>query len=107
MWCKAVGAIQDITEQRISEDEIEKLAYYDTLTGFGNRQAWKSWADVAIAKANLTRGKLAIMYIDLDRFKAVNDTLGHNVGDQLLVEVSKRLYSCLEAGRPPGAVGRR
>jgi diguanylate cyclase (GGDEF)-like protein/PAS domain S-box-containing protein len=92
----AVGAIQDVTKKRINEDEIEKLAYYDPLTGFGNRRVWKNWADVAIAKANLSRGQLAIMYIDLDRFKAVNDTLGHDVGDALLIEVSKRIYSCLE-----------
>jgi diguanylate cyclase (GGDEF)-like protein/PAS domain S-box-containing protein len=91
----AVGAIQDITKKRVNEDEIEKLAYYDPLTGFGNRRVWKNWADVAIAKANLARGQLAIMFIDLDRFKTVNDTLGHDVGDALLIEVSKRIYSCL------------
>ncbi len=94
---KAIGAIQDITEQRVNADEIEKLAYYDSLTGFGNRKVWKTWADVAIAKSNLTKSPLAILYLDLDRFKAVNDTLGHDVGDVLLVEVSNRVYSCLDS----------
>jgi diguanylate cyclase (GGDEF)-like protein len=62
----------------------------------GNRRQWKIWADVALARAQVQRKLLAVMYIDLDRFKAINDTLGHDIGDALLIEVAKRLYTCLE-----------
>jgi diguanylate cyclase (GGDEF)-like protein/PAS domain S-box-containing protein len=93
---QAVGAIQDITSQKQSDERIEQLAFYDALTNLGNRRQWKIWADVALARAQVQRKSLAVMYIDLDRFKAINDTLGHDIGDALLIEVAKRLYTCLE-----------
>jgi diguanylate cyclase (GGDEF)-like protein/PAS domain S-box-containing protein len=93
---QAVGAIQDITSQKQSDERIEQLAFYDALTNLGNRRQWKIWADVALARAQVQHKSLAVMYIDLDRFKAINDTLGHDIGDALLIEVAKRLYTCLE-----------
>jgi diguanylate cyclase (GGDEF)-like protein/PAS domain S-box-containing protein len=94
---KAVGAIVNITERRDKEDRIEQLAYYDALTGFGNRSVWKAWTNTALLRARVSESNLCILYLDLDRFKAVNDTLGHDVGDGLLKEVSKRMFSCIGA----------
>ncbi len=93
----AVGAIVDVTERREREDYIEQLAYYDPLTHFGNRRQWQFWTNGSLAEGAIkgAKAKFCIMYIDLDRFKAVNDTLGHDVGDGLLLEVSERMFSCL------------
>jgi diguanylate cyclase (GGDEF)-like protein/PAS domain S-box-containing protein len=88
----------DITEQvrvreelRRSEREISFLAYHDPLTGLANRLGFRARLDRILAQAIETRTRCAVMLIDLDRFKHVNDTLGHDVGDKLLTEVARRI----------------
>jgi diguanylate cyclase (GGDEF)-like protein/PAS domain S-box-containing protein len=88
----------DITEQvrireelRRSEREISFLAYHDPLTGLANRLGFRARLDEVLAKAAETQTRCAVMLIDLDRFKHVNDTLGHDIGDKLLAEVARRI----------------
>ena len=95
-----VSIQSDITEQvrmreelRRSEREISFLAYHDPLTGLANRLGFKAKLDRVLAKAAETQTRCAVMLIDLDRFKHVNDTLGHEVGDKLLAEVARRIRS--------------
>ena len=92
------GIGRDISEQKHSEDEGQRLAFYDTLTGLPNRRLLLnrlSQGLVASAR-NLQRG--ALLFIDLDNFKDLNDTLGHDVGDQLLEKVANRLVTCIRQG---------
>ena len=85
------GVGSDITEARENSDKIAHLARYDTLTGLPNRTQLNESLSDALAWAAQFRARCAVLMIDLDRFKAVNDTLGHQVGDQLLARVSQRL----------------
>ena len=91
----SVGTIQDITEQKETESRIEHMAHHDTLTGLPNRTLFKERFKQAKAQADRNNHRLALIFIDLDRFKIINDSLGHTVGDSLLREVSKRLASCV------------
>lgn len=75
--------------------QLEHQAYHDTLTGLSNRVTFDDHLRLAIDQARRNKHKLAVLFLDLDRFKIINDTLGHGVGDQLLVQVSKRLSACL------------
>ncbi|WP_176961331.1 bifunctional diguanylate cyclase/phosphodiesterase [Mariprofundus sp. NF] len=85
------GTLQDITERKNTEEEIRQLAYYDAITGLPNRTLFKEHLKVAIKQASRNGTKVAVMFLDLDNFKRINDSLGHDAGDQLLEEVSKRL----------------
>ena len=82
---------RDITRLKESEEQLQKLAFFDTLTGLANRALFNDRLRVAFARAQRRSEKIAVLDIDLDRFKDVNDTLGHEAGDRLLVEVSRRL----------------
>ena len=82
---------RDVTEQRAAEEAIHRLAFYDALTGLPNRRLLADRMEKALARAARHRGKLAVMMMDLDKFKNVNDTLGHAVGDLLLKAVGDRL----------------
>ncbi|VAW98102.1 diguanylate cyclase/phosphodiesterase (GGDEF & EAL domains) with PAS/PAC sensor(s) [hydrothermal vent metagenome] len=86
-----VGLFNDITEQKKNEQCIRFQAYHDALTELPNRLLFNDRLQVALAQALRASEKLAIMFIDLDRFKNINDSLGHAVGDQLLQEMAKRL----------------
>jgi diguanylate cyclase (GGDEF)-like protein len=85
------GVIQDITERREAEDRIRHLANYDSLTGLANRLRFRDQVAAALEKARHSGQFAALLLIDLDRFKQINDTLGHNIGDLLLKEVASRL----------------
>lgn len=81
----------DISSLKENEERIKHLAYYDPLTALPNRRLFHDRLSMAIAHAHRSSSRLAVMFIDLDRFKLINDSLGHKVGDELLKEVSKRL----------------
>jgi diguanylate cyclase (GGDEF)-like protein len=102
------ASVQDVTEQRAVEDQIRYLAYHDSLTGLGNRRFFDEHLTLALADARRRLESLAVLFLDLDRFKAINDTLGHAAGDSLLQEVASRLVRQLKpAGRDvegPGPV---
>ncbi len=85
----------DISALKESEEQIRHLAYFDPLTGLPNRRLLEDRLQVAIAHAHRNRGRVAVMFVDLDRFKRVNDTLGHAVGDRMLIEVARRLRESL------------
>ncbi|MBU5638414.1 EAL domain-containing protein [Geomonas sp. Red69] len=89
------GTIQDITERKRIEDQVRSLAYYDSITGLPNRVLFGELLERALTFARRYRKKVAILFLDLDRFKEINDTLGHAVGDDLLREVSERLKRCI------------
>ena len=90
-----LGMVQDITERKEAEAKIREMAYHDALTGLPNRLLFVDHLKLAIAHAQRNQQKLAVMLLDLDQFKDVNDTYGHNVGDQLLRSVGKRLAELL------------
>ncbi|HET7909218.1 MAG TPA: EAL domain-containing protein [Nitrospira sp.] len=98
-----VGTAQDISERKRTEREIHRLAYYDSLTGLPNRVLFKDRVTQAIAHARRYQYHLALLFLDLDRFKVINDTLGHNVGDMLLKQVADRLA---ESVRHSDSIGR-
>ncbi|MFM2054310.1 MAG: hypothetical protein RL456_2347 [Pseudomonadota bacterium] len=83
--------LRDITERKAQENEIRQLAYYDALTGLPNRRLLLDRLGHALATTDRTRQFSALMMLDLDHFKKLNDTQGHDVGDRLLVEVARRL----------------
>ncbi|MET4027572.1 diguanylate cyclase (GGDEF)-like protein/PAS domain S-box-containing protein [Marinobacter sp. MBR-99] len=89
------GLFTDITQNRKNEEQIRQLAYYDALTGVPNRRLLEDRLDHAIRHAHRKDMLLAVMFIDLDRFKEVNDTLGHAVGDELLLQFTARVRNYL------------
>ena len=86
-----LGAVQDVTREQESEQEIRQLAYYDSLTGVSQRSYLVKRLEEMVYTAKRRRERFALFFIDLDKFKEVNDTLGHEAGDQLLIEVAQRL----------------
>lgn len=89
--------IRDITQRKQAEAKIYYQAFYDQLTGLPNRAFFKTYLAKALAQAERHDTKVGIMFLDLDRFKVINDTLGHDVGDLLLQQTAQRLASCLRA----------
>jgi diguanylate cyclase (GGDEF)-like protein/PAS domain S-box-containing protein len=90
-----IASFTDITERKHAENEIRQLAYYDTLTGLHNRFSLITQLEQELAKSRRNQNRLALMFIDLDRFKAINDTLGHHVGDGLLIQVAGRIRNAI------------
>ena len=86
------GTIQDVTEQRRTQEKIRYLAHYDSLTGLSNRRRFKDQLERAIERARARGNYMALLYMDLDQFKRINDTLGHSAGDRLLQHVAEVLY---------------
>lgn len=90
-----VGMFTDITARKETENQLKKLAHYDTLTGLPNRALFIEQLKWALRVARRNNKRVALMFLDLDRFKLVNDTLGHQAGDLLLIEVARRLEKCV------------
>ncbi len=92
-----VAIINDVTDARNKQRELEQLAHYDRLTGLPNRALLNDRLEMGLAQVKRTGGNLAVCFMDLDGFKPVNDTFGHETGDVLLVEIAKRILSISRA----------
>ncbi|MDQ5941404.1 MAG: hypothetical protein QG572_217 [Pseudomonadota bacterium] len=97
--------VEDISERKTAEARIEHLAHHDTLTGLANRSLLKDRLQQAIAVAARSRTQLALMFLDLDFFKHVNDTIGHSAGDAMLIEVAQRLRHCVRESDTLARIG--
>lgn len=93
-----IGSLLDVTELKVAQFELEKLAFYDPLTHLPNRRFFRDHLDLSMARAQKEGKKIAIYMTDLDEFKKVNDSLGHDVGDELLVDIAQRLQAALYDG---------
>lgn len=89
------GAIYDITERKLAEERVYYLAHYDALTNLPNRMLLRNRMEQGMARARRQKSHMALLFLDLDHFKMVNDSLGHDLGDQLLQEVARRLLGCV------------
>ena len=92
---RRAGVVQDVTERKAQEARIEHLAYHDGLTGLPNRTMLMDRLGLALSQAQRLEQQVAVLFLDLDRFKPINDSLGHLVGDQLLREIARRLRAAL------------
>jgi len=90
-----IGSFTDISERKTAEERIRHLAHHDPLTGLSNRFHLQGRLEQALATARRDGRRLAVIFLDLDRFKIINDTLGHQVGDHLLIAVAHRLRACV------------
>lgn len=90
-----IAQIEDITERKIRDNVVHQHAYFDTLTKLPNRRMLMDKLFHALSQSELYAGTLALLFLDLDHFKQINDTLGHDVGDLILKEASSRLLSCV------------
>jgi diguanylate cyclase (GGDEF)-like protein/PAS domain S-box-containing protein len=99
------GVARDITEQKRSDEMIYFQLYHDTLTELPNRVLFRDRINFAMSQANRNKRQLAVMYLDMDRFKVVNDSLGHLAGDKLLQEIAKRLKGCIRDSDTLARVG--
>ena len=90
-----VGVFSDVSQRKLAEEEIERLAFYDILTGVPNRYLLRDRVEQAIRTANRAERQFALVFMDVDHFKEINDVHGHDVGDMVLVEVARRLRAVL------------
>lgn len=102
---RMIGVVRDITEQKDTEQRFQHLAFHDPLTGLPNRGLFEQRLDLAAHRARRHKSGLALAFIDLFRFKAINDTHGHAVGDKVLVEISDRLKNSVRATDTVARIG--
>ena len=102
---RAIGVMQDITGRKSAEEEIRHIADHDALTGLPNRRLFIELTKLEMAQARRNRKKIAFLFLDLDRFKEVNDTLGHGAGDEMLMEVAYRIREGLRKSDTVARVG--
>jgi diguanylate cyclase (GGDEF)-like protein/PAS domain S-box-containing protein len=100
-----VGVFQDITARKAAEEEIRNLAFYDSLTHLPNRRLLLDRLQQAVAASSRNGRYGALLFLDLDNFKTLNDSLGHDTGDRLLVEVAGRLLACVREGDTVARLG--
>ncbi|MDH5736212.1 MAG: EAL domain-containing protein [Gammaproteobacteria bacterium] len=94
---QVIAIIRDISEKKLVEDQMAYMAYHDSLTGLPNNHLFRDRVTHCIASAKRNNTKLAVMFLDLDRFKLINDTLGHSTGDKLLQATAERLQNCIRS----------
>jgi len=90
-----MGVIQDVTKMKLAEEEIRQLAFYDSLTGLANRWLFQNRLEHEILKARRQNETFALLFLDLDQFKKINDSYGHHIGDLLLKKTAKILRDCI------------
>lgn len=100
-----VGTHADITQRKAAEEEIKQLAFFDPLTGLPNRRLLQDRLHQAMSRAKRDHKRLALLFIDLDKFKPVNDEYGHEAGDKLLLAVAQRLLVCVRESDTVARVG--
>jgi diguanylate cyclase (GGDEF)-like protein/PAS domain S-box-containing protein len=99
------GTVIDISERKRAEEQVRHLAFHDALTGLPNRLLFTDRLSLAVANARRSGSRLAVMFLDLDRFKIINDSLGHSIGDDLLRRVGERLEACVRQGDTVARLG--
>lgn len=104
-WLRMLGTSSDISERKVLEEKVHSLAYFDVATGLANRSLFSDGVQQALVAAQRESTQLALMFVDLDKFKAVNDGLGHAMGDLLLQQVAQRLKQCIRESDTAGRVG--
>jgi len=100
-----IALIRDVTDRKSAEQQIEYQAYHDALTGLANRRLFQEHLTLALALAARRRGTVAVLFLALDQFKVINDTLGHSTGDELLRVIAGRLKECVHDGDTVARVG--
>ena len=100
-----LGAIHDITEVKNAQFQLEQMAFYDTLTGLANRRLFRNRLEHVINNLQREGNSLGLILIDLDHFKNINDSLGHDSGDHLLITIAKRLRDCVRASDTVARLG--
>jgi diguanylate cyclase (GGDEF)-like protein len=100
-----VWSFRDVTEHTQLESELARQAFHDSLTNLANQALFRDRVEHALARSARGTNRLAVMFIDLDNFKTVNDSLGHTAGDELLVGVTERLLSCIRTGDTAARLG--
>ncbi|MBW2476948.1 MAG: EAL domain-containing protein [Deltaproteobacteria bacterium] len=101
----SMAAIVDVTERKKAEEEVQRLAHFDILTGQPNRYLLQERLHHALVQAQRDESKVGVLFVDLDHFKWVNDTLGHAAGDQLLIKVARKLQGCVRQGDTVARLG--
>jgi diguanylate cyclase (GGDEF)-like protein/PAS domain S-box-containing protein len=100
-----ISHMQDITASKTAEEELARRALHDPLTGLANRHLLMDHLDLALTRLERHPGRVAVLYLDLDRFKSINDSLGHDAGDRVLAEIGVRLGTVLRAQDTPARLG--